>query len=319
MSKDFEEKIKVNFERNSKYLRELLEENKIKLNFEHDVHLKYLSENNKEKFIEEFIQNYSFELRLMNEERLEQFKRGEEVLIGSNYFCNECGKRIFYNLSYKEITPMEYVKTTGIDTEIKSMTCNKIPSEYSMDIAFPTGELICDDGLPYRRDIFKDISNKDYNINASKGIYDTIIDYAKENVLHIFVGNTCPSVWLKDNDKLAIGNSYEDGECTCGSIDYKSCTCESKEINPLDGKDISFICTDLWWASVVDVSIYKKLLIDTFGEEKGLTKLSEIKKIKTRIKPGIYRCTYYKDSPNYDTWEEGKPTIYCKMNWIKEI
>lgn len=315
MSKDFMEEMEGNFKRNSNYLRELLENNKLELKFEHDSYLENLFKSDKERFINEFIESYELHLRILSEEELNKFKKGEKNISGTHFVCTECGEYFVYSLDINGIKPMKFKKTLGVSTELEYSHCVKIPKSYSFEIAFPTGELICDDGLPYTRELFKDIY--DYDINCSKGIYDTIIDFSKNNILHVFVGNTSPSVWLKDDNKLAIGNSYEDNECICGADSYEDCTCEYKEIVPLDGEEISFICTDLWWASIVDVKVYKELLISQFGEKEALEKLKKMERAKKKIRPGIYNCTYFSEATdiNYDN----KPIIYAKMEWVRDI
>lgn len=314
MSSDFIKEMDNNMKRNSKYLKELLESDKIPLNFEHNSYLENLLKNNKKRFIEEFIDSFEMYLRILNEEKFDKFKKGEISISSSHYCCSECGEHFVYVLNMNGMKPMKFKRLGGASDELEYAPCVKVPKTYSFEIAFPTGEIICDDGLPYSREIFEEIY--DYNINSSKGIYDTIIDFAKNNILHVFVGNTCPSVWLKE-DKLAIGNMYEEEECNCGADHYKDCNCDYKQAVPLDGEEISSICTDLWWASMVDVQIYKEILIKEFGEEEAIDKLKSIEKVKRKIKPGVYKCTYFSEATSMD-YEEN-PIIYTTMEWIRNI
>src|SRR5690606_29128484 len=87
-------------------------------------------------------------------------------------------------------------------------------------------------------------------INYLRGKHIVVRHFEKLNILHMFVGNTCPGVFIKDNDIL-IGNSvvYE--------YDEKKKE-ESETDHPAyEGfKELCGICTDLWWVTAMDYDAY---------------------------------------------------------------
>lgn len=103
-----------------------------------------------------------------------------------------------------------------------------------------SGKIIVENDL---REFFVE---NDFNVNSTQGIIDTIDDYAKQGMLHGFVGNSCPSLYL----------SKKHGEILIG-VDYDEDT--DDDILPDDSyKDLANICTDLWWYSIVDLEEFKK-------------------------------------------------------------
>lgn len=310
MKKEIEDK----FERNIQWLRESLKQDKIELNIKHNIALTELLKESKDEFIEEFIDSFEYKIGLLSDEEFEQLKKGEGKLIKSAGLCHGCGEFVALIFTGTKVIPGRF-KNQEIE---EFFNCNKPKKEFSVEINFPTGELICDDYPMYAKELFKKESNTEHSLNSLKGIYETTMNFAKKNVLNVYVGNSCPDVWVKNNDKLAIGNSYEKDNCTCDSDNYINCECEYIELTPINGESIATICTDLWWATVVDVGTYRNLLVEEFGEIEGEKMLDNIKKCNTKIKPGVYRCTYFNGSANDYTYEKEEPVMYCKIEWIKE-
>lgn len=214
--------------------------------------------------------------------------------------CTNCGQMFSYILDGDNL----YESYKGRKINMAESCIDKDYTNYYIDINIPTGEILCADSLPYGHEVFKDIRNRDtrISVNSYKGCYDETMEYAKLNALHMYVGNTCPSLYKS-------GNTLVVGRPTVIETDE-----EEIEVSPLENsEEIGWICTDLWWASIIDFSIYKELLIKTFGEEEGLKKIEEITPLNKKIKPGVYRCYYlYKD--NSDEINE-----FIKIEWLKEI
>ena len=84
------------------------------------------------------------------------------------------------------------------------------------------------------RDLFEE---KHFGVNASSGIIKTMEHYAKQGMLHGFVGNSCPTLYINESSKIVIG---------------KPDTWERGDEIPEGWKKLSWVCTDLWWYSIVD-------------------------------------------------------------------
>lgn len=106
-----------------------------------------------------------------------------------------------------------------------------------------SGKVIIENDL---RSFFKE-KEEDFNVNATSGIVKTMDFYAQQGMLHGFVGNSCPGIFL----------SEKHGQINIGA-DYNYDTDE--ELLPDESyKRITSVCTDLWWYSIVDLEHFKKL------------------------------------------------------------
>lgn len=288
------------------WVKDKFEKGEIKLLLEHNCYAKELFEgtNNDEKL------NYFLELfwgsLLLLSRKIDMPK-----LIGRGNQCSECGEFIVYEYNMTTNELIDYVRNKETE-ELERGKC-KFIGDYSFEISIPTGVIICDDSMPYSCDILKDIDNTKHTLNCKLGLKERTLAHASKDIFHVFVGNSCPNVFKKD-DLLCVGHFFdnESGNCSCG---MENCDCEYEEYPPIEGAEsIANICTDLWWASVVDISIYEKLLIDYYGEEQAKTYIKEITPIETKIKPGIYRCTYHRNDDYYNM-----PSIYARLEWVRDI
>lgn len=230
-------------------------------------------------------------------------------LVAFHSTCSECGEYVSYLFNGETLKDGVMNHET---MELERKKCSLI-GDYTFEVNFPTGKVICADRLPNSYDMLQRLDdNCTHTLNSSLGLKERTLSYATENILHVFVGNTCPSVFKKD-DTLVIGHSSnnECGNCSCGR---EECNCEYEEYPPIDGaENIANICTDLWWASVVDVSIYEKLLADYFGKEEAEKYMDKIEAVETKLKPGVYKCTYHRVEDTYD-----RPTVYATFKWDRE-
>jgi len=111
-------------------------------------------------------------------------------------------------------------------------------------IDVPSGKLIC--GNDFREQYPVDPVDGKFNINEKVGIKLTTEAYAKVGMFHGFVGNSCPSLYVKDNT-INILNAG-----------WNKKTDKQKRVPKQFGKRVGSICTDLWWYSVADYDDFIK-------------------------------------------------------------
>lgn len=110
-------------------------------------------------------------------------------------------------------------------------------------ITFKTGKLIYADMIRLRP--FMDYLNKipdddgavpDNDLSSSAGVAKRTAIHAKQNIVHVYVGNSSPNIYSGEG-KLTFGyHDKSDSQCQLG---------EFKDT----GKNV---CTDLWWVTLVD-------------------------------------------------------------------
>lgn len=287
------------------WVKEIFEKGEIKISLEHNAYAKKVFESlNNDAKVDYFLELFMGSLLVLNKIEIPK-------LIGVGNECSECGQIIIYEYDMDTNELLDYVRNQETQN-LERGKCTFV-DDYSFEITFPTGEIICKDRLPYSYDMLKEIDDTGHTLNSNLGLKERTLAYANENIFHVFVGNSCPDVFKKD-DLLCVGhsNDNESGSCSCGR---EECDCEYEEYPPIEGSiQIADICTDLWWASIVDVSIYEELLIDHYGKEQAKAYIEEIVPIETKIKPGVYKCTYFRNEDIYD-----RPSIYATLEWVREI
>ena len=108
-------------------------------------------------------------------------------------------------------------------------------------------------------DLRRFFGKQDFNINSTKGIIETMDYYAKQKMLHGFVGNSCPGIYLNISGVIHIGCESE----------VEPEEDEVVDILPSGFEHIASVCTDLWWYSIIDLEELKKL--DKNFDEKNYT------------------------------------------------
>lgn len=171
--------------------------------------------------------------------------------------CSVCGNPV----SLQENEDGSYTATTACEfpTGVK-------PFEVELNV--PSGKMVFGNDF---RDLFEDV---DFNVNAIAGTISTVKAFEKEGMLHILVGNSCPSVFQKGKTDLCISREYDEA------------TDERKA--PGKGfKPVAWVCTDLWWVCAMDYEDYKKRC-----KAKGV-KVDEYQPCKPlTVKPGKWVFTY---------------------------
>lgn len=121
-------------------------------------------------------------------------------------------------------------------------------------IPAPSGKLLVADWFRFEGGVFSNIVDSDENnfdINTGHGRQKKTEHYAREHgFLSICVGNTSPGVFRrKDHDLL--GSS--DGELP----------------SAVTGEEVASVCTDLWWATIIDEEVLRRMVIVKLGEVDG--------------------------------------------------
>lgn len=91
--------------------------------------------------------------------------------------------------------------------------------------------------------------------------------HEKHGMLHFFVSNTSPSVYRDQDNRLFFASGYADEKVG--------------EINPIFGKNIGCVWTDLWWVCIVD---------GDHAEKRGM-QLRE-NDMEIMVEPGTYQLDY---------------------------
>lgn len=295
-------------ERLDLWIHDLFLNNKITLKLDHVTNFKYYYDSNDmTKFIEYFKRLFSFDLMFITkyEEDIDNLLENFETIYSEPEECFECGKSFHYSFDGKILSECEinYGSISKIEEmKVTKTNCIKV-NEYSVDIDFPTGELLLSDWFQFGSEIL-DLESLDsgLSINNKLGIKERTENYAKLNLLHMLVGNTSPYVYYKNNEVFIGINGIDNN-------DNDILLCEN-------GKLLTRIITDLWWVSIVDVKIYKELMIKKLGEEEAFKKFKELDICKYKIPKGKYRCTYYYNTLIRDN--DYKPELFIKMQKINE-
>lgn len=165
-------------------------------------------------------------------------------------YCYECGKRLKYKFNGNTI------KVIGRCKHPKG--CPPI----TFNINVPSG-------IMYFSNFFDKIEPFDQNTTYRRGEHGylehlaELNHYANQNIAQVYCGNSCPGIY-KDKDKFWIGNpGYENDSI----------------VDPMPGKQIGSICTDLWAWSMTCANTYKNL-----GCKRHVD-------FEVKVNPGTYQVT----------------------------
>lgn len=147
---------------------------------------------------------------------------------------------------------------------------------FSVEIDFPTGVVVFADWPDHFNDLEEAgvlVSNNS-SVNYLKGQREATDNYARHQILHHSVGNTCPRWYFND-----ATNSIQ-----IGSNGYNEDTDEEQVDDGFEAK--GNFCTDLWWVTMVDEQHYNAML-----EQAGVDPDTTTE--RASIVPGRYRFTCY--------------------------
>lgn len=152
---------------------------------------------------------------------------------------------------------------------------------WTLELEIPSGKLVFRNDM---RDLFP--TSKGFYVNRTCGIKECEEHYASLGMFHVFVGNSCPSVYTFPDGRVIVGRLFDEDEP------------ESKPKEYAQAEKVGFICTDLWWFSACDY--------DDFVRRNGKEPNDEWPPdITVQLKPGKYKLTsYYSTSNNTDKLKE---------------
>lgn len=144
---------------------------------------------------------------------------------------------------------------------------------FDVKLHFPTGEVIAGD-FPvgfhkwYHHPLHKKRMADTYTPGLA-GLRESTERWQKENVGHFFVGNTCPNVKLAKGGVISIRPDEKDET----------------------GRKLTNICTDLWWATLVDEQTWRAMMQSIGALEPEIASMLDAAE-KFKVKPGTYvfRC-----------------------------
>ncbi len=177
-------------------------------------------------------------------------------------------------------------------------------SNYKVVLDFPTGEVVIDDavsGVRSLEDIHDDLFGNIGSINYQIGTHQVTDAWAALNVGHFFVGNSCPSVALDSQGRLLMrpdesipyadpehDETYEDDEPNPDAENLQGCV------------RLGAICTDLWWATFVDLSNWEHLVASQGWKVQDMdATIDEFRQSKKiiNVRPGKWEFHYQTVEP----------------------
>lgn len=153
---------------------------------------------------------------------------------------------------------------------------------FTIEVDFPTGEVVFDD-WPARfleaRDAGFIMEPKDgESINYLKGQRASTDSYAKQQIVHHSVGNTCPTFFVnKETGAIQIGSKWDEEQ--------------DEHVTPEGMEDVGSFCTDLWWVTMLDRKFYDAIVTKLPGKKSAKYYSKELH--IAHIPPGRYRFTCY--------------------------
>lgn len=196
--------------------------------------------------------------------------------------CPECGQKVPLTLS---------------DDGLRFVADGPCPypeghPEYSVTVSFPTGVVLFGDELLEERPPELEEHRGSGVVWQRTGMKGA----AKIDFAHGYCGNTCPTVYRREDRKellVAMSGWGEDGELLPFWDGYE---------------DVGTICTDLWWWTVVDESIVRAK-----AAELGCGVYEDG---QTTVEPGLWRAV---QRSHLEDRDDHTPTVHARLEWIGSI
>ena len=192
--------------------------------------------------------------------------------------CGECGKDVNWIFDGQTISVINKNKQDNfICPESGGI------QSWKVFLNIPSGKIVF--GNDFRGLVPEGNANRYVNYECE--IRSTTYDYIDQQMFHSFVGNTCPSVFVDNND-ITVGNFYDD---------------EPLEQEPISGTNIGSVCTDLWWVSAMDQDLYIKL-----SDDKGVSSENRERNVDctAEVDPGMYEITCYRKTEDTNVFVKFK-------------
>lgn len=187
----------------------------------------------------------------------------ESWALGTSHECDVIGVRLIMDIQ-EGWRP----RLGTLDHSKNSYTFNPLtqdvpdPQVLVHQIPAPTGEMLITDWFRFKNNLFTELVKTDApedSINTSIGCAKLTEHYAKNfGFMSIFVGNTCPAI-VKRDDHVLIGCVDEDAYEGYDDDNYPD-ELPADAVPVLKGKIIDRVCTDLWWATMIDKEVLITLL-----------------------------------------------------------
>lgn len=145
--------------------------------------------------------------------------------------CSECGESMNFTFTAE-----------GLNVDRACLTPGGL-KPYHVLLDVPSGKIVFANDL---RTLVV-VEEADVSVNARLGCKQTTEAHARAGMVHISVGNTCPSVFREPDGSLVVASRYipEDDD-TLSDEEY------ARLDAALDQTRLGSICTDLWWYSAMD-------------------------------------------------------------------
>ena len=151
-------------------------------------------------------------------------KETEDYLVTevTSHPCGECGKDFTIKFNGKRfLFGSECAEAGGL-------------KDLKVTILVPSGTLVFANDF---RELVEDTEYRNINIHIESMRVSQ--DYVKHGMFHSYVGNSCPSIFLKD-DVITVGTKGYNED-------------DDSDIVLIEGAEgVGNICTDLWWFSAMD-------------------------------------------------------------------
>lgn len=165
--------------------------------------------------------------------------------------------------------------------------------ECALELNVPSGRIIwANDLRPHGFDLIGD----GYDINTSFGCVQRSKAFEKIGCVTGFVGNTCPSIYLRTPQKDQVGERFLVANSYSENYHAKK--------HPKLGKVVGSIITDLWWFCAVD------------GGEFSRRSSGDVDTLTTKVRPGVYQFNHLVHRRGWS--DEDSPVIYTEVKWLRE-
>lgn len=214
--------------------------------------------------------------------------------------CTYCGQSEFLTDGFKIWAEKPCPYPDGIDCKI------------TLDV--PSGKVVIGNDF---RDVFPGKTSEDFNVNASHGVLSTIRDYEADKMIHFFVGNSSPDIYVTGDNELMVANSPSEdiGEFVEDKWEYLENPSHTEFLK--GKKDIGGVCTDLWWVSMVDgdEAVSRGMNI-TPEAGPGWTEY-----VHFDCEPGRYEVDYFGMLKKFDRddYENENGIVYATMRRVGDV
>lgn len=192
-----------------------------------------------------------------------------ELPEGREYKCYDCAQPL--KVAFK-----------GNEVRITAEKVCEHNHTFTIEVDFPTGEVVFDD-WPARFSEARDAGfiievDDGESINYLKGQRQSTDSYARQQIVHHSVGNTCPTFFVnKETGAIQIGSRWDDEQ--------------DEHVTPEGMEDVGSFCTDLWWVTMLDRKFYDTI-VGKLPQQKSKKYYDKELHI-AHIPPGRYRFTCY--------------------------